>query len=69
MILNLFVPLFLFPEQVRKPDSAGGERNGNQVTAFALCVGGGSIAFEREILEKPPRVYALDSFAAIAARQ
>ena len=37
--------------------------------ARVMSVGGGSIAFEGEIWEKPPRVYALDSFAAIAARQ
>jgi len=31
-----------------------------------MSVGGGSIAFEGEVWEKPPRVYALDSFSAIA---
>ena len=32
-----------------------------------MSVGGGSIAFEGETWEKPPRVYALDSFSEIAA--
>lgn len=31
-----------------------------------MSVGGGSIAFEGETLENPPRVYTLDTFAAIA---